>query len=321
MKLHYFIAAILAAGMFTTSCSSTDEVIPEENTDAKTITAQVEFTATAPQSRVAISGNVNSENLFENPFFYWGSGDKIIIDSPEAENSPTGNLKLETEWEPNMSSAKFVSSNKSGVNIAIGEDLYLFVTENITKNIPRGGFMVDDENPYILHFRSSPSVEAKVGTDGLGVDFDNQSIFTEIATVPGSQVQASDGKIVALSGTLKVLTPVLCFKIPDGSKPETVSVTNFKKSAVYYLKATNGHEAGWDYGDDNSSTFNGDYELHYPDNSNGIVYIPVFPGSINDDATISCAGYTCSLKGLKDQLGSHNIIFIKNSHWVKVTTK
>lgn len=330
MKLTYYAACALATGLFAASCSSSDDVASEVSTDPNTITAKVVFTAKpSKNSRVAIGGQVDATNNLVNGTFAWSKTDKIRLYAPYADVSDLKRKINNLNIDNTSISGTNASFTTNGANVAIGKDTYLILAQNYNGNIDSStdkdipGVSVDTTNPDLLNFTCESGVKAILGSDSTPIDFFSGSIFTEFVKIPGEQVKwnSSTGS-VNLSGTFKVLTPVLCFQLPEGTTASQLTFNHLEWSGATYNMSTGEWSSNHNYVDKtiNITVVTSGIER------NRIVYIPVLPGSINDEASISCDGYTCSLKGLKSQLSEdNNIIFLgvlgKSSHWVKDSSK
>lgn len=330
MKLIFYTACAAAAGFFAVSCSSSDDAVSEVPADPGTITAKVIFSAQPSRnSRVAIGGQVDETNKLVNGKFSWSENDKIRLYAPYAAVNDVKRKINNLNIDKSSISGTNASFTSDGVNIAIGKDTYLILAQNYNgnidsstdKNVP--GVSVDPDHPYILNFTCENSVKAILGSDSTAIDFFTGSIFTEFLKIPGEQVKwDSSTNSVSLSGTFKVLTPVLCFQLPEGTTASQLTFKNLEWSGATYNMST---------GEWSSNNKFIDKTINITTATTGtvrnrIVYIPVLPESINDEASISCDGYTCSLKGLKSQLSEdNNIIFLgvlgKSSKWVKDTSK
>lgn len=325
MKLIYCTACALVVGLFTASCSSSDDIASETpiDPDPNTIIAKVTFTSQqSKSSRVAISGNIEDTKL-TNGNFYWSKDDKVRLCAPYAAVENVGkkinNMNINT-LSDDRRSATFQSS-EGGLNIALGKDTYLFVAQNYqSKTGP--GVSVDISNHNLLRFECHEGTNAILGSDTEPIDFFNGSIFTEFVKIPGAKVQWDNTtNSVNLTGTFKVLTPVLCFQLPEGANATEFTYKNIEWTATYNMDSETWNNDGQKL-DKTIKITTVDAGIK----RNRIVYVPVLPGSINDEASISCDGYTCSLKGLKSQLSeNNNIIFLgvlgQSSHWVKDITK
>lgn len=319
------------AGLLTASCSSNDEIVSETENDLNTQNVEVVFKTQEPgATRVAFGGYVDSTSTvrtLQNAGFYWSDGDKLKICSPFAAVASTGrkvnNMEIDVISE-DRKSATF-KSPKSGINLAIGKDTYLVLAQNPYTDKGKGntsGVAVDANDAHTLIFTCDDGVKAILGSDSIPIDFFNGSIFTEFVKIPGDQVKLDANNKVTLTGQFQVLTPVVCFQLPVGTTASEFKYNHLQWTEVRYDMSSGTWTKGGTFVDKTIGITQAAAGII----RNRIVYVPVLPGSINDEASISCDGYTCSLKGLKDAMGTNNVLFLgtigKSSHWVKdATTK